>query len=58
MAIINDSRQRASGLVAKVQSLVNRIVSPDTRHQFYSNVNDFATEKPLLAVSTFFLVFN
>jgi hypothetical protein len=43
-------QQRASGVFARAQSLVDRVVSPDTRGQFYSNVNTFAHEQPLLFV--------
>jgi len=42
-------KDRASGLFARGQQLVDRVVTPQTRSQFYSNVGTFATEQPLLA---------
>jgi len=41
-------QQRASGIFARVQSLVDRVVSPESRGKFYSNVNTFAHEQPFL----------
>lgn len=43
-------QQRASGIFARAQSLIDHVVSPDTRGKFYSNVNAFAHEQPLLFV--------
>ena len=44
-------QQRASGLFARIQSLVDRVVSPATRRDVYANINTFSHEQPFLAVS-------
>jgi hypothetical protein len=44
-------QERASGIFTRVQKLVDRVVSPDARQQFYTNTSAFANEQPLLAVS-------
>jgi hypothetical protein len=43
-------QQRASGLFARAQSLVDSAISPSTRQQYYNNINAFAHESPLLFV--------
>lgn len=42
-------QQRASGIFARAQKLVDSVVSPETRGQFYNNVGTFSHEQPLLA---------
>jgi len=42
-------KERASGLFGRVQGLIDRVVNPETRSQFYSNVSNFANEQPILA---------
>jgi hypothetical protein len=49
---IYESRQRASGVYGRVVSLVDRVVSPETRSELYTNISGFSHEQPLLAVST------
>ena len=44
-------RNTASGVFGRAQQLADRIVSSDTRSQFYSNVATFANNQPILAVS-------
>lgn len=39
-----------SGVVARVQSVLNAVVKPDTRQQLYTNISAFANEQPILAV--------
>lgn len=51
MTVMEDSRQRASGLFIRAQNLVDRVVSPEARQKCYSNVKTFASEQPILAVS-------
>jgi hypothetical protein len=43
-------QQRASGIFAGVQSLVDKVVSPETRKQYYDKTTAFAHEQPLLFV--------
>ncbi|KAG0652443.1 hypothetical protein D0Z07_1373 [Hyphodiscus hymeniophilus] len=47
------AQQRTSGIFARTQALVDRVVSPDTRGRFYSNVGTFSHEQPLLATFLF-----
>ncbi|RDW60094.1 hypothetical protein BP5796_11700 [Coleophoma crateriformis] len=49
MAVMEDSRQRASGLFIRAQNIVDRVVSPEARQKSYDNVKSFATEQPILA---------
>ncbi|KAL3419462.1 hypothetical protein PVAG01_09684 [Phlyctema vagabunda] len=42
------TKQRASGLIARAQGLLDNVVSPNTRQQFYDNVTSFAHAQPLL----------
>jgi len=44
-------KNTASGVFGRVYRLADRVVSPETRSQFYSNVATFANEQPILAVS-------
>jgi len=46
MAIIQD---RTSQLFTRLQRLADRVVSPDTRNQVYTNISTFSREQPLLA---------
>jgi hypothetical protein len=43
-------QQRASGIFARIQSLADKIVSPETRKQYYDKAMAFAHEQPLLFV--------
>jgi len=43
-------QQRASGILARIQSLVDRIVSPDARKEYYYKIVAFAQDQPLLFV--------
>jgi hypothetical protein len=45
------NQQRVSGIYARVQSLVDRVISPATRKQYYDKTTAFAQEQPLLFVS-------
>ncbi|KIN05900.1 hypothetical protein OIDMADRAFT_112846 [Oidiodendron maius Zn] len=38
-----------SAIIARVQSLLNAVVKPDTRQQIYTNISSFANEQPILA---------
>ena len=44
-------KNTVSGVIGRVERLVNRVVSPDTRSQFYTNIATFANAQPILAVS-------
>ena len=44
-------RDIPSNLIARAQSLLNTVVKPDTRQQFYTNISAFANDQPILAVS-------
>ncbi|KAE9379297.1 hypothetical protein N431DRAFT_397538 [Stipitochalara longipes BDJ] len=41
-------QQRTSGLIARIQSLVDKVVSPDTRKEYYSKAVAFAQDQPIL----------
>jgi len=43
-------QQRASGVVARIQSLVDKVVSPDARKEYYSKTVAFAQDQPILFV--------
>jgi hypothetical protein len=43
-------QERARGVYTRAQGLSDRVVSRDTREQFYANVSAFATQQPFLAV--------
>ena len=43
-------QQQKSGMFARAQALIDLVVSPSTRQQFYSNIATFSNEQPLLAV--------
>jgi hypothetical protein len=43
-------QQRASGLIARIQSLVDKVVSPDARKEYYSKTVAFAQDQPILFV--------
>ncbi|KAN0114842.1 hypothetical protein V8E51_004386 [Hyaloscypha variabilis] len=47
-------QQRASGLIARIQSLVDKVVSPDARKEYYSKTVAFAQDQPILF--TFILI--
>jgi len=53
MSIYESRRPPAKGIYARVQGITDRVVSPDTRQQFYTNVSNFANEQPLLAAFIF-----
>jgi hypothetical protein len=42
--------QRASGILARFQSLVDKMISPDTRSEYYSKIIAFAQDQPILFV--------
>lgn len=44
-------QQRASGIFAKIQGLVDKLVSPSQRRQAYDYTTTFAQEQPILFVS-------
>jgi hypothetical protein len=37
-------QQRASGILARFQSLVDKMISPDTRSEYYSKIIAFAQD--------------
>ena len=39
-----------SGVFARARNLIDRVISPATRSQFYNDVGTFSNEKPILAV--------
>lgn len=41
-------QQRASGMFARIQSLVDKLVSPSKREQYWNSTTTFAQEQPLL----------
>jgi hypothetical protein len=43
-------QQRASGILARFQSLVDKMISPDTRSEYYSKIIAFAQDQPILFV--------
>ncbi|KAI9807371.1 MAG: hypothetical protein M1833_000114 [Piccolia ochrophora] len=43
------ARRRASTVVSRIQSLIDRVAPPETRRQLTSNAKTFANEQPLLA---------
>lgn len=45
------AQQRAPGIFARIQSLVDKVVSPSTREQYYKSTTTFAKEQPFLFVS-------
>jgi hypothetical protein len=45
-------QQRASGMFSLTQSLVDGIVSPQTREHYWNKTGTFAQEQPLLFVSS------
>ncbi|TAQ87994.1 hypothetical protein B7494_g3676 [Chlorociboria aeruginascens] len=46
-------QQKTSGIFARIQRLIDRVVTPETRSQFFSNVSTFAHEQPFLATFLF-----
>ncbi|KAH8595857.1 hypothetical protein B0O99DRAFT_144880 [Bisporella sp. PMI_857] len=47
-------RDIPAGILARIQALVDRVVKPETRSQFYASIQTFATDQPILA--TFLLL--
>jgi hypothetical protein len=43
-------RQRASGIIAYFQSFVDKVISPDSRKEYYSKIAEFAQDQPILFV--------
>jgi hypothetical protein len=43
-------QELAGGVYARAQDLSDRVVTRDTREQFYTNISAFANEQPFLAV--------
>ncbi|KUJ20882.1 uncharacterized protein LY89DRAFT_638534 [Mollisia scopiformis] len=41
-------QQRTSGVLARIQSLLNGIISPETRERYWNKIGTFAQEQPLL----------
>ncbi|CAD6442753.1 98522e20-ba06-4329-b8ad-f3c3abfce5d3 [Sclerotinia trifoliorum] len=39
----------AAGTISRVQRMVDRVVSPETRSRFYGNVSEFFQDQPLIA---------
>jgi len=51
MAIYESPNQKPTRatLYSRIQGLTNNVVSPETRQKYYSTVNSFASEQPLVA---------
>jgi len=47
--VVAEARQVASDVFARAQRLLDSVVTPETRKQFYNNISAFANEHPLLA---------
>ncbi|RFU33021.1 hypothetical protein B7463_g3322, partial [Scytalidium lignicola] len=47
--VVAEARQAACNMFNRAQRLLDRVVTPETRGQFYSNISAFANEHPFLA---------
>lgn len=48
--VVAEARQVANDAFSRVLRLVDSVIAPETRQQFYNNISAFAGEHPLLAV--------
>ncbi|KAH8815573.1 hypothetical protein F5884DRAFT_182918 [Xylogone sp. PMI_703] len=47
--VVAEARQATYSMFSRAQRLLDRVVTPETRGQFYSNISAFANEHPFLA---------